>query len=103
MVEIRLHPRRKNGQFDNGAMHLNLRTLFGEHKATQVAGRVEPHLEAASPANPSSRPRVVLCASQKLRERLAASTKYEFIPYGNADPEILRENKQSPIAGVLIH
>ncbi len=85
-------------------MSLNLRMLFGEHKATRVADRVELPSEAVPDSAPAHhRPRVMLCAPHRLRERLEASTRFEFIPNGNTDPEILRGIKQSQIDGVLIH
>jgi len=85
-------------------MSLNLKTLFGNHKAAKDADKAElyPAVVARSASAPY-RPHVVLCASQRIREHLAASTKYEFIPYGNTNPEILRGIKQSQIDGVLIH
>ena len=85
-------------------MSMHLKTLFGEHKATRVADKVEIQSEAAADsAGIPKRPRVALFAAQKLRERLAASTKYEFIPYGKAVPEVLSDIKQSSIDGILIH
>ncbi len=85
-------------------MSLRIRAFFGEHKATHAADQVEhpPEVATVTSSTPN-RPHMVLCASQKLRERLATSTKYEFVPFGNANPEILREIDQSQIEGVLIH
>jgi len=84
-------------------MPLNFRMPFCTQRERPVVDRTEAARDAVRDPIPApKRPVVLLCASRRLRERLAGSSKFEFIPCGNTVPEIPGGITRSSINGVLI-